>query len=69
MFYFQLDGKLVGVVNLTLEEERKLEIAVTATNSKIVDGVEIAYLAGEILTQLFTVTKDAFQFLTVCKTS
>lgn len=35
---FQLDGHLIAVKNLTLEESRKLEISATATNSWVVNG-------------------------------
>ena len=45
--FFQLDGKLVGVSNLTLEENRKLDIASTATNSKVVNGKEEPLPFGE----------------------
>ena len=43
---FQLAGKLVGVQNLTLEEKREMQIAVTASNSRIVDGKEEEYPQG-----------------------
>ena len=43
---FQLAGKLVGVQNLTLEEDRKMQIVVTASNSRIVDGAEEEYPQG-----------------------
>ena len=43
---FQLAGKLVGVQNLTLEEDREMQIAVTASNSRIVDGAEEEYPQG-----------------------
>ena len=43
---FQLAGKLVGVQNLTLEENREMQIAVTASNSRIVDGKEEEYPQG-----------------------
>ena len=43
---FQLAGKLVGVQNLTLEENREMQIAVTASNSRIVDGTEEEYPQG-----------------------
>ena len=42
----QLAGSLVGVQNLTLEENREMQIAATATNSRIVDGVEQQYPEG-----------------------
>ena len=46
IYTFQLDGKLVGVLNLTLEEDREMQIADTATNSKIVNSKEIEYPQG-----------------------
>lgn len=45
-FIYQLDGKLVGVLNLTLEEDREMQIADTATNSKIVNSKEVEYPQG-----------------------
>ena len=54
---FQLAGKLVGVQNLTLEEDREMQIAVTASNSRIVDGAEEEYPQGlfEIVDVLITI--------------
>ena len=37
----------MGVSNLTLEENRKFDIASTATNSKVVNGKEEPLPAGE----------------------
>ena len=59
---FQLAGKLVGVQNLTLEEDREMQIAVTASNSRIVDGAEEEYpqglseIVGVMITIFFTRT-------------
>ena len=44
----QLGGNLVGVLNLTLEEGRTLEIDASATNSKIIDGEEIIFPPGNL---------------------
>ena len=46
--HLQLDGKLVGVLNLTLEEDRELQIGNTATNSKVVNGEQEEYPEGSL---------------------
>lgn len=42
----QLDGHLIGVMNLTLEEDVEMYISSTATNSKIVNAQLSTYPNG-----------------------
>ena len=42
----QLDGHLAGVLNLTLEEGRKMYMGETATNSRLIDKVHVTLENG-----------------------
>lgn len=49
---FQLDGHLIGVMNLTLEENVEMYISDTAVNSKIINGALQTYPNGKLSTIL-----------------
>ncbi|KAL4230250.1 hypothetical protein ACF0H5_010636 [Mactra antiquata] len=46
---FQLDGHLIGVMNLTLEEKREMRISDTASNSRVENGVLHTFENGVLL--------------------
>lgn len=49
MIVLQLDGQLIGVMNLTLETGRELFISDTASNSRIVNSALQTYAFGRFI--------------------